>query len=145
MIDFRSDVLDAGPHFRQVGSDLDRHPAALAGGGIQEVNFPQLVVDHSGSIAGEAADVGTVVVESFGNRLRTQVVAEDPDVPGACGEEEDLLAAVDWKEVRSLLVRNLNRVETRKPGDPDRAGAAAAVVTPRHERGVVESEGGSQR
>src|SRR5260370_4712177 len=104
------------------------------------MDFSQLIVDQGISLAGEASNIGTVVVQSFGNGLRAGIVAEDPDVAGTTGEEEDLLAAVDGEEVGRSVVGNLDRVEAGKRGDPDGAGAPAAVVPPRSERRAVESE-----
>src|ERR1700738_3787080 len=83
-------------------------------------------------------------MQSFGNRLRARIVAEDPDVAGTLGEEVNLPAAVDGEEVGAAIVRNLDRVEAGQCCDPDGAGASAAVVSPRYESGVVETEGGSQ-
>src|SRR5579863_5432322 len=131
MIDFRSHVLQAGPHFRQVGLDVDRHAPAFAGAGIEQIDLAQLIVDQGGPLGGEAANIRAVVVQNFDNGLGAKVVAEYPEVSGTPGEKEDLLAAIYRKEVRSLLVRNLDRVERCKAGDPDRARAAAAVVAPR--------------
>src|ERR1700730_5136113 len=109
------------------------------------MDFPQLIVDQGFSVAGEASNVGTGVVQNLGNRLRAEIIPEDSYVAGTPGEEINLLAAVDGKEVGRSIVRNLDRVQSRKRGDPDGAGAAAAVVSPRDECRVVESECGSQR
>src|SRR5271165_7480936 len=112
MIDLRGNVLDAGPHFRQVGVDLDGHAMAFAAGGIQKMDLPQLVVDQCRSIAGQAANIGSVIMQHLRNGLRAGVVAEDSDVAVASGEKKDPPAAVDGEEVRCSFVRNLDRVET---------------------------------
>ena len=145
VIDLRRHILDAGPHFRQIGLYLDRHPMRLAAGGIEEMNLSQLIVNQGIALRGEAANIGTVVVQNFGDGLGGRVVAEDPDAAGPPREEINLPAAVNGEEVRRLFVRNLDRVQALQPGDPNRAGAPAAVVSPGHERRVVETEGRCQR
>src|SRR5712664_984012 len=117
----------------------------FAAGGIEEMDFSQLIIDQGIPITGEASNIGAIVVQSLGNRLRAEIVTENPDVTRAAGKKVDLVAAVDGKEVGSSIVRNLDRVEALERGDPDGAGASAAVVSPRYERGVIESEGGSER
>ena len=144
MLDFRGHVLDARTYFRKVSLNLDRNPPILTAGSIEEMDFSQLIVNQGVSLRGEAANIGTFVVENLGHRLRGRIVTEDSDMAGATGEEEDLPAAVDGEEIRCPIMRNLERLEVLEARDPDRTRQATAVVSPGHERGVFEAERRSQ-
>src|ERR1700761_9635758 len=97
------------------------------------MDLTELIVDESAAVARQAADVRTVVVHHLAHRPRGEVVAEYAKMmTGARRQEVHGIAAVDRRQVGALLVRDLDGVEPRKPGDPQGAGAAAAVIAPGH-------------
>ena len=83
MIDFCGHVLDGGPHFREVGIDLDRNRMALAAGGIVKMNLSELIVNQSGAVTREAANIRAIVMECFVDPLGDGIVAKDADGTGA--------------------------------------------------------------
>ena len=69
VFDLVGDALDVGAYLGQIGIDLDRDDMTGGGSCVVEVNFAQAVVDEGAAIAGERADVGTIVGQSFGDGL----------------------------------------------------------------------------
>jgi hypothetical protein len=102
----------------------------LAGGGVEQMDLSQLIVDERGAVSPEAANIGTVVMQRFHHALAGRVVAEDSDGAGASRQEIDPLSAPDRREVRCLLMGDFDGVEAGQGRQPDGAGPPPSVVSP---------------
>src|ERR1700730_14539137 len=113
----------------------------LTGGGIVQMDLSQPIVDQRGAVSREAANIGAVVMQRFRHALCGGIVAEYSDGAGASRQEIYPRPAPDREEVRRLIMRDFDRVEAGQGGQPDGAGAAPAVVSPRDESREIEADG----
>src|ERR1700730_1970907 len=104
------------------------------------MDLSQLIVEQRGAVSPKAANIGTVVMQRFRHALCGGVVAEYSGGAGAARQEVDPLPVPDPGEGRCLLMGDLDGVEAGQGGQPDGAGAAPPVVSPRDESREIEAE-----
>lgn len=108
VVDFFGDIFDGGANFWEVGVDFDRDEVRFAGGDIEEVEFAELIIGESPSIGGEAANIGSCIVQCLDYFFGSRIVAEDAGMAVAGREEEDVFASIDGRKVGGFFMRDFD-------------------------------------
>ena len=128
---------DSGEMGREVGElavDLDGDGFVSAGGGVDEVDGAELLIDDAAGARLEGFEIEAMIGLDLGDGFGGDVVAEEGDGPrpltAAVGEEVDGVADPDGVGVVGVVAGDFDEVEGLEIDDPDGGGLAAVVLLP---------------
>ena len=137
---FARHVLEARPHFVEVGGDLDVDGVFLAAGDVVDVHLPELLVDDAARSGAGRHDVLAGVPYQLGDLLRLGIVAEESHRAIAIGEEIGLVADPHRIDIVGIGARHFDCGEVGEIDHPEIAGRTASIPLPRDEVGEARCE-----